>query len=170
MKNWKQTILTGLFVVLYAAVGFVSVYHAVTFFGIANEPWLATMLACAFEIGQMCVTVYVLIKKSKEILPWSLMSILTGVQIIGNIFASYRYMIEHSKDQIQYFIDSVMWFMKDPDPQVNIVILSYVIGAILPIVALLFTALIVKIWDDAPSKIDVIDEDNMPHSDPKIFL
>ena len=117
----------------------------------------------------MCVTVYVLIKKSNDVLPWALMSILTTVQVIGNIFASYGYMIEHARNQIQYFIDSVMWFMKDPDPQVNIVILSYVIGAILPIVALLFTALVVKIWDDSEKPNSEPEEDQQP-IDPKIFL
>lgn len=174
MKNWKQTILTGLFVVLYLAVGFVSVYHAVTFFGIANEMWLATMLACAFEVGQAAVLFALLSdkKRAKKPMPWILMSVLTAVQVIGNIFASYQYMIQHSQDKIQYFVDSVMWFTKDPDPQTNIVICAYIIGAILPIIALCMTGMIVNTSGAEYSKPEPVeDTDEEPkHTDPKIFL
>ncbi len=142
----KQKILTGLFVLLYIAVGFVSVYHAVTFFGIANQPWLATMLACAFEIGQAAILFAMLSDRSqhKKPMPWILMGVLTAVQVVGNIFASYQYMVQNSQDQIKYFTDSVLFFVADPNPQVNTVIIAYIIGAILPIVALCMTGMIVN--------------------------
>jgi len=142
----KQKVLTTLFVILYLAVGFVSVYHACTFFGIANEPWLATMLACAFEIGQAAILFAMLSDKTqhKKPMPWILMSVLTAVQVIGNIFASYQYMVQNSQDQIKYFTDSVLFFVADPNPQVNTVIISYIIGAILPIVALCMTGMVVN--------------------------
>ena len=93
MKNWKQIILTGLFVVLYLAVGTVSVYHAISFFGIANADWLAITLACAFEVGQAAILFAMLSdrKQHKKPMPWILMGVLTAVQVIGNIFASYQY-------------------------------------------------------------------------------
>ena len=50
-----KRILTILFSILYLAVGFVSVYHAINFFAISNEGWLALILAIAFEIGQAAV-------------------------------------------------------------------------------------------------------------------
>lgn len=171
MKNWKQTILTGLFVVLYLAVGTVSVYHAISFFGIANAGWLAITLACAFEVGQAVVLFALMTDKpqAKKPMPWILMGVLTAVQVIGNIFASYKYMAMNPNNEIQYFIDSVMWFIKDPDPQTNIVIVSYIIGAILPVVALCMTGMIVNTsgLDDEPEP----EESKEPqHSDPKIFL
>ena len=174
MKNWKQIILTGLFVVLYIAVGLVSVYHSISFFGIANQEWLAITLACAFEIGQAVVLFSLLSdgKQAKKPMPWILMSMLTIVQIIGNIFASYQYMIQNSQDKIQYFVDSVMWFMKDPDPQTNIVICAYIIGAILPIIALCMTGMIANTsgaeYSEPEPAEDLIEEPR--HSDPKIFL
>lgn len=176
MRNWKQTILTGLFVVLYVAVGFVSVYHAITFFGIANEPWLATMLACAFEIGQAAILFAMLSdkKQHKKPMPWILMSVLTAVQVIGNIFASYQYMVTNSQDQIKFFTDSVLFFVADPNPQVNTVIIAYIIGAILPIVALCMTGMIVNtsgLEDDVEySEPEPAEDLQMQHSDPKIFL
>ena len=48
-----KKILTILFSILYLSVGFVSVYHAINFFTISNENWLAIILAIAFEIGHV---------------------------------------------------------------------------------------------------------------------
>ena len=69
--------LTILFSILYLAVGFVSVYHSISFFSISNDKWLAIILACAFEIGQAAVLFSLLINPNKKIMPWILMSILT---------------------------------------------------------------------------------------------
>lgn len=170
MKNWKQIILTGLFVVLYLAVGTVSVYHAISFFGIANVVWLAVTLAIAFEVGQAAVLFALLSdkKQAKKPMPWILMGVLTAVQVIGNIFASYQYMVQNSQNKIQYFVDSVMWFMKDPDPQTNIVICAYIIGAILPIIALCMTGMIVN--TSGVEYIEPVEEPIQEPSNPKIFL
>lgn len=51
----------------------------------------------------------------------------------------------HSQDLIQYFTDSVLFFVKDPNPKVNQVMLSYITGAILPIVSLCMTAMVVDV-------------------------
>ena len=135
--------LSILFILLYLAVGFVSVYHAIGFFSVSNEGWLATILAIAFEIGQAAVLFSLLMKSNKRTMPWILMGVLTIVQVLGNVFSSYQYMLQNSSDQIQYFTDSVLFFLKDPDPAVNQVMISYITGAILPIVALCMTSMIV---------------------------
>lgn len=135
--------LTILFSILYLAVGFVSVYHSISFFSISNDKWLAIILACAFEIGQAAVLFSLLTNPNKKIMPWVLMSVLTLVQVLGNVFSSYAWMLENSVDQIKYFTDSVMFFIQDPDPKVNQVMISYITGAILPIVALCMTSMIV---------------------------
>lgn len=135
--------LSILFILLYLAVGFVSVYHAIGFFSVSNEGWLATILAVAFEIGQAAVLFSLLMKSNKRTMPWILMGVLTIVQVLGNVFSSYQYMLLHSSDKIQYFTDSVLFFLKDPDPAVNQVMISYITGAILPIVALCMTSMIV---------------------------
>ena len=76
-------------------------------------------------------------------MPWILMSVLTLVQVFGNIFSSYQWMMINSTEQIKYFTDSVLFFLQDPDPKVNQVMISYITGAILPIVALCMTSMIV---------------------------
>ena len=138
-----KRILTILFSILYLAVGFVSVYHAINFFAISNEPWLAIILAIAFEIGQAAVLFTVLVNKEKKVMPWVLMCVLTAVQVLGNVYSSYQYMVVNNPDLIKYFTDSVLFFVKDPNPQVNQVMISYITGAILPIVALCMTSMIV---------------------------
>ena len=169
-SNIKRKILTALFVLLYIAVGFVSCWHAISYFSIANEPWLATILAISFECGQAVVLFSLLTDSSQrgKTMPWVLMGTLTLVQCIGNIFASYKYMITNSQQEMQYFIDSCMWFVKDPDPQTNIVVCSYIIGAILPIIALCMTGMVVstsKKQDAAPEEPEEIEE-----PEPKIFI
>ena len=135
--------LTILFSILYLAVGFVSVYHSISFFSISNDQWLAIILAVSFEIGQAAVLFSLLTNPNKKIMPWILMSVLTLVQILGNVFSSYQYAVLNSPDEIKYFIDSVLFFLQDPDPKVNQVMISYITGAILPIVALCMTSMIV---------------------------
>lgn len=140
-----KKILTILFSILYLAVGFVSVYHAIAFFSISNENWLAIILALAFEIGQAAVLFSLLVNKSKKTMPWILMTVLTLVQVLGNVYSSYQYAAIHSAEEIKYFTDSVLFYLQDPDPKVNQVMISYITGAILPIVALCMTSMIVDV-------------------------
>ena len=135
--------LTILFSILYLAVGFVSVYHSISFFSISNDKWLTIILACAFEVGQAAVLFSLLTNPNKKIMPWILMGVLTLVQVLGNIFSSYQWMMINSTEEIKYFTDSVLFFLQDPDPKVNQVMISYITGAILPIVALCMTSMIV---------------------------
>lgn len=140
-----KTSLTILFSLLYLAVGFVSVYHSISFFSISNSEWLAVILALAFEIGQAAVLFSLLTSKSNKTMPWILMGVLTAVQVLGNVYSSYHYSVLNSPDEIKYFTDSVLFFIQDPNPQVNQVMISYITGAILPIVALCMTSMIVNV-------------------------
>lgn len=135
--------LIVLFSLLYIAVGFVSTYHAISFFAISNEKWLAIILAIAFEIGQAAVLFSLLTSKTKKVMPWILMGVLTMVQVLGNVYSSYSYMIQNNLDLVKYFTDSVLFYIQDPDPQVNQVMISYITGAILPIVSLCMTSMVV---------------------------
>jgi hypothetical protein len=135
--------LVILFSLLYIAVGFVSTYHAISFFAISNAEWLAVILAIAFEIGQAAVLFSLLTSKNKRTMPWILMGVLTLVQVLGNVYSSYSYMIINHPDQVKYFIDSVLFYLQDPDPKVNQVMISYITGAILPIVSLCMTSMVI---------------------------
>lgn len=145
----KNKVLLILFCILYVAIAFVSLYHAIAFFALANPLWLAIVLAIAFEVGQ-AVVLFALLSNTtekKQTMPWVLMGILTIVQVLGNVFSSYKYMIIHNADQIKYFTKSVLFFVQSPNPDYNYVMISYIIGAILPVVALCMTSMVVKLMN-----------------------
>lgn len=150
----KKALLV-LFSLLYLAVGFVSTYHAIEFFTLSNATWLAVILAIAFEVGQAAVLFSLLTSKDKsKIMPWILMFMLTIVQVLGNVFSSYSWMVQHNPDMIQYFTESVLFFVQNPNPKFNQVMVSYITGAILPIVSLCMTSMVVDVLekDEKPQK------------------
>jgi hypothetical protein len=54
-------------------------------------------------------------------------------------------MITNNADQIDYFTKSVLFFVQSPNPEMNYVMISYITGAILPVVALCMTAIVVRL-------------------------
>lgn len=145
MNKYFNKAFLWLFIVLYTAIAFVSTYHAIAFFGLSNPTWLAVILSLAFEVGQAGVLFSILTNQDssdKKTLPWILMGLLTVVQILGNVFSTYKYMIMHNMDQIDYFTKSVLFFVQSPNPEYNYVMIAYITGAILPVVALCMTSMV----------------------------
>ena len=138
----KRKIFIILFAILYISVAFVSTFHAIAFFGLANLTWIAVLLAITFEIGQAAVLFSILTNATKnKFIPWFLMIVLTIVQVLGNVYSSYQYLITNSNESLRYFKEPIFVWMDMPDQQCN-VILTYIIGAILPIVSLLMTSMV----------------------------
>lgn len=147
--NIKNKILLWLFGLLYVSIAFVSTYHAIAFFSLSNPIWLGAILAITFEVGQAAVLFSLLTSvEKKSVMPWVLMGILTVVQILGNVFSTYKYMMINNMDQIEYFTKSVLFFVQNPNPEYNYVMIAYITGAILPIVALCMTGMVVKMLRD----------------------
>ena len=148
----KRNIFIGLFAILYISVAFVSTFHAISFFGLANQLWIAVMLAVTFEIGQAAVLFSILTNATKnKIIPWFLMIVLTIVQVLGNVYSSYKFLITNSESLLQYFKEPIFVWMEMPDQQCN-VILTYIIGAILPIVSLLMTSMVTSYLEKTEDK------------------
>jgi hypothetical protein len=105
--------------------------------------WIAVMLAITFEIGQAAVLFSILTGASgkSKIIPWALMIVLTLVQVLGNVYSSYEYLITNSAELLRYFKEPIFVWTDLPDKECN-VILTYIIGAILPIVSLLMTSMV----------------------------
>lgn len=141
-KHFRKIFLI-LFAILYISVALVSTFHAISFFGLANNGWVSVMLAITFEIGQAAVLFSILTGASgkNKIIPWILMCVLTLVQVLGNVFSSYEYLITNSGDNLRFFKEPIFVWTDLPDEQCT-VILTYIIGAILPIVALLMTSMV----------------------------
>jgi len=150
MKFTKKTIYIGLFSILYLIVAFSSFFHAVSFFGLANNSWMSVILAFAFEVGQAAVLFSLLtsVKDRSRVMPWVLMIMFTLVQVIGNVYSSYKYIVLNSVDNLKYFKEPIfIWTKNLPDAQANVIIV-YLVGAILPIAALLLTSMITNYLTD----------------------
>ena len=178
MKNRKIYII--LFIILYVFVALVSGIHGFAFFSLANTSLLAIMLAVAFEIGQAAVLFSILTDSTqrKKVMPWFLMGILTLVQVMGNVYNSYKYLITNAEANLRFFKEPIFIWTQLPDGQAN-VILSYIQGAILPIVALLLTSMVagflnkkdeeeIEYVEEEPEEIEIEEEplfEEVPDSD-----
>jgi len=141
LYNW--IIIT--FIALYALVGFVSTIHSTTFFMISNNMWMSVLLAVAYEIGQAAVLFSILMTENKNYwLPWILMILLTALQVTANVYASYKFMIISNSSNWVYWKDAILFWVHGQSPQMFKVIISWISGALLPIVALGMTALIAQ--------------------------
>lgn len=143
----KKTLFIGAFSILYMAVAIVSLIHSFSFFGLANGTAMAVMLGCAFELGQFAVLMSIMTQKKAKAMPWVLMCILTLVQILGNVFSSYKYLITHSSENLRYFKEPIFVWTDLPD-NITTVIITYLVGGILPLVALCMTAMVETFLED----------------------
>lgn len=149
MKFNKKSIYIGLFSILYLIVAFSSFFHACAFFGLANNSWMSIILAFAFEVGQAAVLFSLLTstKDRSRIMPWVLMTMFTLVQVIGNVYSSYKYIIINSVENLKYFKEPIFIWTDLPDAEANVIIV-YLVGAMLPIAALLLTSMITNYLSD----------------------
>lgn len=162
-KLSKRNVYIALFVTLYLAVGIVSLFHSFAFFGLANNTIMSVLLGVCFEIGQVAVLMSLLTsnKEQGRIMPWFLMILLTAVQIIGNIFSSYKYLALHSSEDLRFFKEPIFIWTSLPD-NVTTVIITYIVGGILPLIALCMTSMVsnyISETDDEPKK------DSEPHDE-----
>jgi len=138
-----QKIYIGLFAILYLAVALVSGIHAIQFFGLANNSWMAIILAISFELGQAAVLFSLLTSKNErvKVMPWVLMGIFTLVQVLGNVYSSYKHIILDSPENLRFFKEPIFIWTTLPDDQATVIV-TYIVGAILPICALLLTSMV----------------------------
>lgn len=157
----KKTLYIILFIILYCITAGISLTHAVAFFGLANNEVMSIMLATAFEVGQAAVLFSLLTSKKdrSKFLPWVLMFIFTVVQIMGNVFSSYKYLMVNSAESLKYFKEPIFIWMDLPDDQCN-VILSYLLGGLLPVCSLALTSMVTNfVESEETEKIQEITED-----------
>ena len=153
MKFTKKSIYIGLFSVLYLIVAFSSFFHACAFFGLANNTWMSIILAFAFEVGQAAVLFSLLTsaKDRSRVMPWVLMFMFTLVQVIGNVYSSYKYIVTNSVENLRYFKEPIFIWTSLPDDQATVIVV-YLVGALLPIDALLLTSMVTNYLTDEEEK------------------
>lgn len=132
------------FLFLYLLVALISFCHAVQFFGIGNVKWMSISLAFAFELGLALSLASILLsdKNKKQTLPWILMITLTAVQVVGNVYSVFRYISVSDVDYYQYLAKPLLFFIEEVDENTIQIIVSWIMGAILPVVALMMTDMV----------------------------
>lgn len=146
-----------LFAILYLITAGSSFIHAISFFGLANDNWMSIILAFAFEVGQAAV-LFSLLTSSRDrsrVIPWVLMTMFTIVQVVGNVFSSYKHITLNSIEDLKYFKEPIFIWTQLPDQEATVIV-TWAIGAILPITALLLTSMITNYLEDNR----LIEEDN----------
>lgn len=126
------------FFLLYGCVAFISFCHAIQFFDIGNVRWMSVMLAGTFELGLALSLASILLtdENKKATLPWILTTVLTSVQVIGNVYSVYKYIAESNTDYYVYLANPLLFFLEDISQGTVMIIISWIMGAILPIISL----------------------------------
>lgn len=152
------------FLFLYLLVALISFCHAVQFFGIGNVEWMSIILAFSFELGLALSLASILLssENKKHTLPWILMVVLTFVQCVGNVYSVFKYISLSNDDYYQYLAKPLLFFLEEVDENTIQVIVSWIMGAILPIVALMMTDMVASNIKNAST-----DENTEALSDPE---
>ena len=116
---------------------------------------MSIILAFAFEVGQAAVLLAILTsaKDRSKFTPWILMCILTLVQIIGNVYSSYKYIMLNASENLRYFKEPIFIWTDLPDDQATVII-TYISSAILPLCALLLTSMITNYLEDNGKEVE----------------
>ena len=159
------------FLFLYLLVACISFCHAVEFFNIGNVNWMSVTLAFAFEIGLALSLTAILLSNSnsKNILPWALMIILCAVQVIGNVYSTYKYIALSETEYYQYLAQPLLFWIEEISEETVRIIISWIIGAILPIIALFMTDMVASNLKIMHAEDKIKDTDENTKDEPDII-
>lgn len=150
------------FLLLYLIVACISFVHSISFFSIGNAGWMSCLLGFSFELGQAVVLASILLSDNrKSLLTWALFIVLTAVQCIGNVYSVYAYMSQSAVEYYRYLQEPLLFWLQGVDQQTVKVIISWITGALLPVIALGMTGMVasnirlVRGADDLPAENDV---------------
>lgn len=142
-KTLTKVLIWG-FLFLYILIAGVSFFHAIEFFGIGNVKWMSVILSIGFEVGLALSLAAVLLSEDnkKNVLPWILMIVLCAVQCCGNVYSTYKYISLSETEYYQYLAKPLLFWMEGVTQDTVQIIVSWIIGAILPIIALFMTDMV----------------------------
>ncbi len=150
------------FILLYSGTAFISYCHSIEFFNIGNPSWMSYILGVIFELGQAAVLASLLLTNNKKtLLPWCLMILLTSVQVIGNTYSVYKFIALSDNDYYMYLSNALLFWIEDISEETIMVIISWIIGALLPIVALAMTSMVtnqMKLQEEPTIREDIKEE------------
>ena len=159
MKKKLNKIYIFAFLFLYLMVAAISFCHAIEFFSIGNVEWMSITLAFAFELGLfVCLSSILLGTNKDNTIAWLLLIILVIVQVCGNTYSVFKYISLSETEYYQYLAKPLLFWIEEVSEETVQIIISWIMGAILPIVALLMTEMVSKtIKSSETSEINTIE-------------
>ena len=152
-SKWVNGFIIGTFVSLYLLVSIISTIHVIDFFELSNPKWLAVSLAIGFELGAAAsLAALITLDKMNKTLVWALFITITLMQMQGNMYYAFINMADFQSW-------SELFNLIEEEPLYQKRVLSFVSGAILPLVALGFIKSLVdyiKPTQDSP----ILEEDS----------
>lgn len=157
------------FLFLYLLVAAISFFHAIQFFNVGNNMAMSVVLAFAFEIGLALSLAAILLSDAnkKATLPWILTVVLTSVQVIGNVFSTFKFMSLSGTEYYQYLAKPLLFWIEGVSEDTVQIVVSWIIGAILPIIALFMTDMVatnIKNLNNAKGAISETGEEHEPET------
>jgi hypothetical protein len=142
MKNsLLRRIVIGTFLSVPAISSIISTIHLIDLFNLGNPMWLSILLSATFELGSIASLLAIsVIDRIKTGAIWFIFFILSGLQIIGNVYYTYSF----TSDQLlanpiflANFMDLFSFITGEEIRDVKI-FLSCIIGIPIPLIALFF--------------------------------
>lgn len=136
-----RKVVIGTFLSVPAISSIISTIHLIDLFNLGNPTWLSILLAVTFELGSIASLLAIsVIDRIKTGAIWFIFFILSGLQIIGNVYYSYSF----TSDQLlanpvflTNFMDLFSFITGEEIKDVKI-FLSCIIGIPIPLIALFF--------------------------------
>jgi len=136
-------------------VSFISTVHCIGFFGLSNPFVWSLILSGAIEVAALSSLAGITVKISRPSL-WIIFFLVTFIQIIGNVYYSFDFIINKintvNPNWIKNWIDLMQPFFEAGGIEMNDTIsmsrwLAYISGGVLPIISLSFLHMLVSYTD-----------------------
>jgi hypothetical protein len=136
-----RKIVIGTFLSVPAISSIISTIHLIDLFNLGNPTWLSILLAVTFELGSIASLLAIsVIDRIKTGAIWFIFFILSGLQIIGNVYYTYSFTSDQmlaNQTFLTNFMDLFSFITGEEIRDVKI-FLSCIIGIPIPLIALFF--------------------------------
>lgn len=150
LKLWKTIVVTTLLSVP-ALSSIISAIHLVKLFNLGNELYLSYTLAIVFELGAIAsfLALKFIPSTINKWMVWFIFIMLAFLQIIGNVFYSYDfiYIIMQTQSTWLNSFNDFMGYFTGNDAKTNHMILSWIIGLPIPLIALFLLKITPEFWE-----------------------
>lgn len=146
-KNLEKIVYFA-FLVPIITVAIVSISHVTSWYGLTNNSTWAIYLSFGIEIAALSALAAISVHMGKNVyIPFG---IVTLIQLVGNVFYSYQYIDETSKefkDWVELSNVFFQYFIEEGDIIGHKRVLALFSGGLLPIISLSFLHMLVKLRD-----------------------